>query len=119
MKKRRAIKAELNIVPYVDVMLVLLVIFMAATPAMQSSTNVSLPDTVHHLETHQQTLTLLPDGQWQLDDQPPQPSVIILHKLTPLSTIALKGNPTLPYQTVTHALQTLQQAGIDHVSLAL
>ena len=42
-KKRRAI-AEMNVVPYIDVMLVLLVIFMVTAPMMQSGVNVNMPD---------------------------------------------------------------------------
>ena len=42
-KKRRAM-AEMNVVPYIDVMLVLLVIFMVTAPMMQSGVNVNMPD---------------------------------------------------------------------------
>ena len=42
-KKRRAM-AEMNVVPYIDVMLVLLVIFMVTAPMMQSGINVNMPD---------------------------------------------------------------------------
>ena len=42
-RKRRAM-AEMNVVPYIDVMLVLLVIFMVTAPMMQSGVNVNMPD---------------------------------------------------------------------------
>jgi len=42
-KKRRAM-AEMNVVPYIDVMLVLLVIFMVTAPMMQTGVQVDLPD---------------------------------------------------------------------------
>ena len=42
-KKRRAM-AEMNVVPYIDVMLVLLVIFMVTAPMMQTGVNVNMPD---------------------------------------------------------------------------
>ena len=42
-KKRRAM-AEMNVVPYIDVMLVLLVIFMVTAPMMQSGVNVDVPN---------------------------------------------------------------------------
>lgn len=41
--KRRRAMAEMNVVPYIDVMLVLLVIFMVTAPMMQSGVNVDLP----------------------------------------------------------------------------
>lgn len=42
--KRRRAMAEMNVVPYIDVMLVLLVIFMVTAPMMQSGVNVNMPD---------------------------------------------------------------------------
>lgn len=42
-KTNRRVKAEMNVVPYIDVMLVLLVIFMIATPLIQRSVEVNLP----------------------------------------------------------------------------
>ena len=43
MSKRRAVLVSVNIVPYLDVMLVLLVIFMATTPVIQMGVNLDLP----------------------------------------------------------------------------
>lgn len=42
--KRRRAMAEMNVVPYIDVMLVLLVIFMVTAPIMQSGVNVNMPN---------------------------------------------------------------------------
>ncbi|SUO93253.1 ExbD/TolR family protein [Suttonella ornithocola] len=42
-RRSRRVKAEMNVVPYIDVMLVLLVIFMIATPLIQRSVEVNLP----------------------------------------------------------------------------
>ncbi len=43
-KRNRRLKAEMNVVPYIDVMLVLLVIFMIATPLMERSVEINLPE---------------------------------------------------------------------------
>ena len=43
MRRRKEVFSSLNIVPYLDVMLVLLVIFMATTPIVQTGVNVNLP----------------------------------------------------------------------------
>ncbi len=43
--KRRRAMAEMNVVPYIDVMLVLLVIFMVTAPMLQSGVEINLPDT--------------------------------------------------------------------------
>ena len=42
--KKRRVMAEMNVVPYIDVMLVLLVIFMVTAPMMQAGVQVDLPD---------------------------------------------------------------------------
>ncbi len=42
--KKRRVMAEMNVVPYIDVMLVLLVIFMVTAPMMQSGINVNMPE---------------------------------------------------------------------------
>lgn len=45
-RKRRDIKSEINIVPFLDVLLVLLLIFMATAPIISQSVQVELPDAV-------------------------------------------------------------------------
>lgn len=42
--KKRRVMAEMNVVPYIDVMLVLLVIFMVTAPMMQAGVQIDLPD---------------------------------------------------------------------------
>lgn len=42
--KKRRVMAEMNVVPYIDVMLVLLVIFMVTAPMMQTGVQIDLPD---------------------------------------------------------------------------
>ena len=43
-RRQRRIMAQMNVVPYIDVMLVLLVIFMVTAPMMQKGVNVDPPD---------------------------------------------------------------------------
>ena len=44
MRRPRKVKAEINVVPYIDVTLVLLIIFMITTPLMNLGVDVSLPE---------------------------------------------------------------------------
>ena len=43
IKRRRRLMGEINVVPYIDVMLVLLIIFMVAAPMLQRGVEVNLP----------------------------------------------------------------------------
>jgi biopolymer transport protein TolR len=43
LRKRRKLKSEINVVPYIDVMLVLLIIFMVTAPMLTLAVNVDLP----------------------------------------------------------------------------
>ncbi|MEO5596209.1 MAG: biopolymer transporter ExbD, partial [Lysobacteraceae bacterium] len=42
-RKRRKLKADINVVPYIDVMLVLLIIFMVTAPLLNLGVDVNLP----------------------------------------------------------------------------
>ena len=44
MRRPRKVKAEINVVPYIDVTLVLLIIFMITTPLMNLGVDVNLPE---------------------------------------------------------------------------
>ena len=44
-RKKRQLKAEINVVPYIDVMLVLLIIFMVTSPFVTQGVEVDLPET--------------------------------------------------------------------------
>ena len=46
-RKRKDIKSEINIVPFLDVLLVLLLIFMATAPVISQSVEVNLPEDKH------------------------------------------------------------------------
>lgn len=49
-RQRKAIKSEINIVPFLDVLLVLVLIFMATAPIISQSVQVELPDSVQSQE---------------------------------------------------------------------
>lgn len=52
-RRHRRAMAQMNVVPYIDVMLVLLVIFMVTAPMMQTGVNVDAPDAqANPLETN-------------------------------------------------------------------
>src|SRR5690554_8094989 len=64
-RNRRKLKNEINVVPYIDVMLVLLIIFMVTAPLMNLGTDINLPDSnARSLESPKDpvVVSVYPDG---------------------------------------------------------
>lgn len=124
---------EMNVVPYIDVLLVLLVIFMVTAPMLNQGILVNLP------QQHAQTLPS--DKTWPIiisvDDQgqnylnilsePDKPVAldVMLVRLKaerardPNRLILLKGDGAVHYQTIAKTLSQLQQAGVSSVGLMM
>ena len=59
-RKRRKLKSEINVVPYIDVMLVLLIIFMVTAPLLTLSVDVKLPSsTAKALDSKQEPVIVI------------------------------------------------------------
>jgi len=129
-KKRRAI-AEINVVPYIDVMLVLLIIFMITAPIVQQGVEVELPKlAANSLPPEQQEpviLTVSKTGEYYLnvgddlkkpvsDDVVSQRVALIL-KLKPQTPVLVRGDKDVNYGSVTTAMVLLQSAGVEKVGL--
>lgn len=126
--------AEMNVVPYIDVMLVLLVIFMIATPLLTRGVEVELPQasaepiTLADIE-QQQPIVLSVDaaGEWYLniagDPQQPQGATAVREIVTaalaqtPERTVLVEGDREVAYGLVMAAMVVLQQAGAKSVGL--
>ena len=129
--------AEINVVPYIDVMLVLLVIFMATAPFITQGVNVDLPKTstakpIQDLagdtdssfiivEIDQNGKLGLSVNNEQMQRGLSLQSVIIRVKaersLNPESPVAVGGDAKTPYADVVLLLDELSRAGIDKVGL--
>ncbi len=131
-KRRRTLKAEINIVPFLDVLLVLLLIFMATAPVISQSVRVDLPDAVETenltSETTPPVILEVPEsGRYRLSiagkhyDDLSAEQVVTLSKAEHLrnqKTIFLVGGAKkVPYEEVVNALNLLHQAGIKSVGL--
>lgn len=128
---RRRVVAEINIVPYIDVMLVLLVIFMVTAPLLQQGVSVDLPDASAKALPSQEkepiVLSVDKNGVYYLNiaDNPTAPidsQAMILRiaadlKLHPDRKVLVKGDKGVQYGKVVGAMVLTQQAGVKGVGL--
>ncbi len=131
-RSRRRTIAEINIVPYIDVMLVLLVIFMITAPLLNLGVEVDLPqaDARPLPPNAQDPLILVVDrsGDYYLNlaDDPEQAisaeevlirSAAVLRR-NPLISVLVQADTRVNYGTVVQAMVLLQRAGADKVGLS-
>ncbi len=127
--RKRRLMGEINVVPYIDVMLVLLIIFMITAPLLTQGIEVDLPKAAAEpLEPDDdEPLILSVDAQGQLylnvGDQEDEPlaaaevarraSAVIRRK--PGTPVLVKADQTVSYGRVVTAMVILQQAGAAKV----
>ena len=122
--------AEINVVPYIDVMLVLLVIFMVTAPLLAQGVKVELPKaSARPVDGEVQRITLTVDaaGQMFLDigDEPTMPlageqvvqRVAAVLRNRPETQIYVRADRSLRYGDVVRAMSLLTSAGAPRVGL--
>ncbi|EEY98354.1 protein TolR [Vibrio mimicus] len=135
--KKREMTAEINVVPYIDVMLVLLIIFMVTSPFVTQGVDVELPKT-HSAKSAQEMagesdssfiiVEIDKEGNLGLsvNDEEVQrglslEDVIVRVKaelsIKPNSPVAVGGDAATPYAEVVLVLDELNRAGIPKVGL--
>ena len=123
--------AEINVVPYIDVMLVLLVIFMATAPLLMQGVEVDLPDanTSPVSDSDAEPLIVSIDAQAKLylnlgasDDlalniETVKQRVATVLKRNPEKAVMVWGDAAVPYGEVVALMSQLQEAGALSVGL--
>jgi biopolymer transport protein TolR len=122
------IKADINVTPLVDVVLVLLIIFMVVTPMLQRGKDVKLP-TAHKTEQQKKDtdpiiLSVTPDGQLYLENEllpkdQAQAGLGALLVARPGRKVLLKGDRTLKVKAVREVMNVARQAGAKGVALGV
>lgn len=129
-RKRRAV-AEINVVPYIDVMLVLLIIFMITAPLLSQGVEIELPtaDAQPISPDQQEPLVVSVDknGDYFLNigakpDKPIDAQLMVnrvaaVLKLRPDTPVLVRGDRDVTYGKVVRAMVYLQQAGVAKVGL--
>ncbi|WP_271270563.1 protein TolR [Aliamphritea hakodatensis] len=130
-KKSRKLNAEINVVPYIDVMMVLLVIFMITAPMLTQGVNVELPqagaDPVDTQDNEPVIVTVDKDGNYYIDiGGDPAEAVsedVVFERVSkvlatnPKTLLLVRGDKGVDYEAVVMLMTLLQQAGAPSVGL--
>ncbi|MCK5917209.1 MAG: protein TolR [Cocleimonas sp.] len=130
--KRRRAMAEMNVVPYIDVMLVLLVIFMVTAPMLQTGVQINLPDAeAKAVPTNNQTPIIISVNQQgdYFNDDGDQVRITELteylvgqlknsqstnNKVRP---VYIRGDQEVAYRYLMQAMIAAQKAGAKSINL--
>lgn len=130
-KKKRKLNADINVVPYIDVMMVLLVIFMVTAPMLTQGVNVELPqaaaDPVDDEDNEPVIVTVDASGQYFIDvggdAKTPITADIVEQRVSkilaanPNKMLLVRGDKNVTYDAVVQLMVLLQQAGAPSVGL--
>ncbi len=128
-RKRRKLQAQINVVPYIDVMLVLLIIFMVTAPLLNLGVEIELPESdAQPLDVQQEPLVVTVDknGDYFLnldgtaegvDEETLKKKVAAFVRRNPDLPVLVGGDEQVPYGMVFELMVLLQQAGVPRVGL--
>jgi len=123
--------ADINVVPYIDVMLVLLVIFMITAPLMTQGINVELPnansDPIDLQKQEPIVITVQKDGSYYMDLGKDQETASSLDEVESKLSKIMRSNPKTPvlvsgdedvrYAVVINLMASLQKSGVINLAL--
>lgn len=128
---RKSPMSEINVVPYIDVMLVLLIIFMITAPLLSQGVKVDLPQVdsrpIEQSDKDPVIINVDKDGNFYIaygenSDQPVTPEELInrvnaLLKYQPGIPILVGGDKNVPYGKVVELMALLQRAEVPTVGM--
>ena len=130
-RRGKRLMAEMNVVPYIDVMLVLLIIFMITAPLLTQGIKVDLPkaatEPLSQDMTEQQPLILSVDQSGSLylniggDEETPVAEDAVVERVSavlrrePKTAVLIKADKGVPYGRVVDGMVLLQQSGAEKV----
>jgi biopolymer transport protein ExbD len=121
-----AVRSEINVTPFVDVCLVLLIIFMVVTPLLQKGIDVQLPET--------DKPDRMPEGNMRVDLTVSRDGAVFVagtrvpreslraaltdaYAQSPVATVVIRADRSLKFREVRELMRTVQLAGFAHASI--
>jgi len=122
---KRVLMSQINVTPFVDVMLVLLIIFMVTAPMMQSGIDVNLPKvTANAVNTKTEPLVVTIDrrqrtylGDTRLSSARLAKKLRAINKMKPGSIVLLKADKRVPYGYVVKIISDIRKSGITKIGM--
>ena len=128
-RRRRKLTAEINVVPYIDVMLVLLIIFMVTAPLLRLGVDVKLPEAnARAMEAPKDPviLAVTREGRYQLslqgqaseelDEAALEARIAAFVRQDPQLAVFIAGDMAARYAVIYGAMATLQRAGVVRIT---
>ena len=130
-RKKHALNAEINVVPYIDVMLVLLIIFMVTAPMLTQGVKLDLPhasaDPVDTSDTEPVIVSVDVEGRYYIniggDELTPIRAEVVEDRIqkvlraNPRKLILVRGDKLVTYQQIISLMTLIQGAGAPSVGL--
>lgn len=112
--------SEINMVPLIDVMLVLLIVFIITVPVIKHSVNVDLPQAATQVSSEKpQTVKLSVDAQGQyhwnntpVSDEELSTRLAAISQQEPQPELHIRGDKSVRYERVAQAMAAAQRAGV-------
>ncbi len=123
----RGPRADINMTPMIDVLLVLIIIFMVITPTKSVGLKALVPQESDHSPaqsepSHDIVISILADGSIRLNQEPVE-AMLLESRLAALfspggnTPVFIRGDKTLEYRQVTEVIAIARKAGIGRIAL--
>ena len=126
-KQSKSVLADINIIPLVDVMLVLLIIFMITAPMMQQGLPIDLPkvttkplpskDEIQTLTVTKERAVILNTKRVDIHDLKAAIELLFANKTNKEKEIFLKADSGVPYGFVVNCMGIIREAGVEKVNI--
>ncbi|MDG1248330.1 MAG: protein TolR [SAR86 cluster bacterium] len=127
--KKKKLNAEINVVPYIDVMLVLLIIFMVLSPLLIQGVEVNLPQTdttkmsvqneplVVSINKNGEYFINIGEEQLPIDLDELKRKSLIIFSANPDIEVVFKGDKNVSFDSVAKAMAAVQSVGIEKIGI--
>ena len=127
--KKKKLNAEINVVPYIDVMLVLLIIFMVLSPLLIQGVEVNLPQTdttKMSVQNEPLVVSINKSGEYFINIGEEQLTIdldelkrksLIIFSANPDIEVVFKGDKSVSFDSVAKAMAAVQSVGIEKIGI--